>query len=286
MPEISIIGIGNLGQTFTRALSATEIPVKSIYNRNEAIARELAEEVDIHAFSSFPSNVDELGKLIFLTVSDQAIQVMAHRLANLCVDFQGYTVVHCSGNESAELLQDLKKKGATTASFHPLQTFTAQSGPDSFKDIYFSMEGESEAFPQLKEIAHSLGAQAFEATQEQKSHLHIAAVMACNYLHTLLDASMETASLSDLPQDKVKKALLPLIQKALQNGRESSFEDALTGPIKRGDLITVEKHLDKLKDHPELRELYCLLGRRTIKLAESSEAIGQATAEKLSAILE
>lgn len=283
-PEITIIGVGRLGNSLARALAA-EIPIKSIFNRSSYKARNVADELDISISGAFPSDESELGNLIFITVSDSVIKDIAQRLAAISEDYKNKIIVHCSGNEPASLLNGLKSKGGIIASFHPLQTFTQQSGPSDFEDIYFSLQGDKSAFSHLQQIAKKLGANTLEVTEEQKSHLHLAAVMASNYLNTLLDAAVESTSVSKLTPKEVKKALMPLIKTTLQNIESQSFEEALSGPIKRGDISTVKQHLDLLKDRPELLALYQILGQRTVKIASESQRIDQDTAKELYKIL-
>lgn len=285
LPETTVIGLGGLGTALVKTLMSHDIPVESVFNRSVDKAQKLSGQFDIPISSDFPKDVNQLGKLTFITVSDSAIREIADRLSELSDNLEGYIFVHSSGNESADLLDSLRKKGAFTASFHPLQAFTAQSGEQTFKDIYFSLQGDDEAFPILKNLAKEIGAHSFEATANQKSHLHAAAVMAANYLNTLLDASVDIGSLGGLSKSQVQKALLPLIQTTLKNAEGMTFAEALTGPIKRGDAETVKKHVALLKNDKELKELYCVLGKRTVKLAKSSGSIDGTTAQKLRKIL-
>ncbi len=286
LPKISIIGTGALGSTLARALVSQDVILKSLFNRTESKVQDLANELAISTHGIFPKSISELGSLTFLTVPDRAINEVAQKLSKLKGDLENFTFVHCSGNESAELLQPLKLQGATIASFHPLQTFTHYSGINDFKGIYFSLQGDGEVFPQLRLVAEKFGARTLEVTKEQKSHLHTAAVFTSNYLTTLLDTSVKVGTGSGLSEEKVKNALLPLVETTLKNTSEQSFADALSGPIKRGDIRTVEKHLELLDETPELKEVYCVLGLRTVELATSSGSLDGTTAEKLRKMLQ
>ena len=281
LPEITVIGTGGLGQTLVRALSEAQTLIKSVFNRTVGKAENLASDHNISIFGQQPDHVEQLGTLIIITVTDLAIEEVATELSRLTDDFNGYTVVHCSGNESAELLQSLRLKGARVASFHPLQTFTEQSKASTFDNIYFSLQGDEKAFPTLRDVAQTLGAQTLEVTAGQKQNLHAAAVMASNYLNALLESAVDTASLSGLSQEKAKEALLPLVQTTLQNIDGQSFEEALTGPIKRGDLETVKRHLEVLKGQPELQGIYKTLGKRTVELARKSQGIDDNIVQKM-----
>lgn len=284
IPESSIIGLGRLGKALTQALLVEEIPVKSVFNRTENKARQLAEASGVNIWGGFPESSDQLGKVVFITVSDDAIEETARRLSRLNNGSANRMYVHCSGNESADLLQPLKAVGATVASFHPLQTFTTHATPDDFNGIYFTMQGNPEAFPLLENMADHIGAETFEVTKEQKSHLHTAAVMGANYLTTILNRAVDIGTLSGLADDKVRMALLPLIRNSLKNSEDYSFSEALTGPIKRGDIVTIKKHISLLEDQPELQNLYCMLGLHTVRLVEESGDLEATVVEKMRTI--
>ncbi len=287
-PESSVIGLGGLGTVLTKALVRCDFPVKSIFNRTASKAEALASSTGIEKWGAFPSSLDELGSLIFVTVPDSSIEAVAGKIAQIDGEtaYKGRTVVHCSGSESADLLGQLKSKGAATASFHPLQTFSKNSNPDVFEGIYFSLQGDLKAFPPLQKVAHRLGAHTFQITPEQKSQLHAAAVLSSNYLTTLLQAAVEIGSTEGLSPEKVKQALLPLVETTLENAEQFSFNEALTGPIKRGDITTVEKHLNLLEGQNEFRELYCVLGLRALKITESSEKLDASTIKKMRKLLQ
>lgn len=286
LPDITIIGLGGLGTALTKTVIKHDFSVKSVFNRSQEKINQISSDCDIQISGAFPKDKNQLGHLVFITVADRAIKEIADRLAKLNNDFSEFIFVHCSGTESADLLKSLKEKGAKIASLHPLQTFTAQSGPEDFRDIFFSIQGDEEAFPILQNLTGRIGAQTFPVSSEQKSHLHIAAVVACNYLITLLETSTEIGTISGLTTEHVNQALFPLIKTTLKNVESRSFSEALTGPIKRGDYRTVKKHLTMLKDYPDLLHLYRELGVQTLKLTESSGHLTGTDGRKLRKILE
>ncbi|WP_372638552.1 Rossmann-like and DUF2520 domain-containing protein [Fodinibius sp.] len=279
--EITVIGLGALGSALTEALAGHDLELRSVFSRNRKKLKAMAETHRVATASSFPSSLGQLGEVVFLTVTDAAIAEVADRLSALGDDFSDRTFVHCSGNESAALLEALKEKGARTASMHPLQTFNAYSGAGDFNDIYFSLQGDDAAFPLLERMAQLLGAETLIVTEEQKSHLHAAAVFASNYLITLLDAAAETGGLSGLDKKQVRGALYPLIDTTLQNLQSTSFPEAISGPIVRGDVETVTQHLKLLSNQRELRMLYTVLGQQTVDRAEEAGRLDQASAEEV-----
>lgn len=283
---ITILGLGALGSALVRAVKRHNLPVRSIYNRTSEKAGKLARREGISISGAFPADADELGDLIFITVADAAIGEVAEKLGELSDDFSGKTVVHCSGNETSDLLHPLAVKGAETAAFHPLQSFTRTSGADDFDGIYFSIEGSDAAKDLLKSIAEHIGAQCFEVNSESKPYLHAAAVMASNYLVALIDASAGIGALGKLSENDLRKALLPLMQTTLENASGNELTEALSGPIVRGDVQTVEKHLELLEDDRDLSLLYRSLGRRALEVAGRSGRTDQAAISALKLLLE
>ncbi len=283
--DVTVIGLGALGTALVRTLHECGFNVKSIFNRTSLKAQVLADELTIPLSGSFPSGTDDLGDIIFLTVTDSAIKEVAMKLHKLSGDFSNKTVVHCSGNEPSELLSCLSDIGASTAAFHPLQSFTRSSGPANFRNIYFSIEGDSKAKKNLNELCNNIDSKWLEVSVKEKSYIHTAAVVASNYLVTLTDASTRIGELGNLKEKDLRQALLPLMQTTLQNIADLNSPEALSGPIARGDVQTVEKHLELLKADHELFNLYKMLGRQTLKIAEKKGSLDAPAVASLRSLL-
>lgn len=273
IPNVSIIGTGALGSALAKACSQKNITILSAFNRSEAFLQKLEKEVYFSFSGDFPESTDQLGKLVFITVTDDRIEAMAKKLAMLSDSLKGYSFVHCSGNKSSEVLESLSKKGASVASFHPLQSVTRQSRADVFEDIYFDIEGDDDTIALLGRIAEKLGAEWFEISAYAKPYLHAAAVMASNYLISLLKTSSDIAVIGEIDDKLARKAILPLVKHTLENTSKSELSDALTGPIVRGDSQTVEEHIRILEHHPDLLTLYKKLGKKALELADIDNSV-------------
>lgn len=284
-PSVTVIGTGALGSTLARALYHREYTITSLYNRSPKKAKKLSQEVEAKYVSTFPSEKEDLGTLIFITVHDSEIAPVVSKLSRIKDDFKDHYVVHCSGNEQAGILNPVQKKGAGIAAFHPLQTFTSQSGIQDFRGIYFDVEADHETTKVLDDIAHSLGSKTINISKDAKPYLHAAAVVASNYLVTLLHTSGRIAELGGLDQDEAVKALLPLVGKTLQNLGAQQGLDALTGPIVRGDVETVRTHLELLEHNNDLLKLYKMLGLETLQIAKKSQRLPEALSSQLLSLL-
>ena len=271
---ISIIGLGSLGKVLAGGLSEAGFSIRSVYNRSEEEATLLAQELDADHWGSFPKTKTELGSITFIAVPDRSIEYTAKQLAAISDDFMGQSFVHCSGNESSECLASLQQKGADVASFHPLQTFTSASDASDFEGIYFDLEGDVDVISQLKTLSEKLGAHHIVVSPQAKPYLHAAAVMASNYLVALVETAGTIAEEGGMDKDEILPALMPLIEKSVNNISQSSgFEDALSGPVARGDIVTVNEHLKLLDNNPQLSMIYRQLGKTAVALAERKQSI-------------
>lgn len=278
-PKVTIIGTGALGRVLARALSSSDWPVKSLYNRSPQSLNELAEELEVEQVGAFPAAKDELGRLIFLTVPDRAIEKTAEKLATIDMDFSGYTVVHCSGSQSSSILKSVQNKGAEVASFHPIQTFVSSSSPSDLQGIYFDIEGKSASIEVLQNIANYLGSNVIEISTKEKRYLHAASVMASNYVIALMESAGQIAAEGGLNKEKAQKALLPLMQKSVANiSKNEHLADALSGPVARGDSSTIAEHVNLPEQNKRLSALYKSLGAVLVQMMEEE---GEISAEKI-----
>lgn len=284
-PTVTIIGTGALGAALAQALFENNYPITGLFNRGYRKAKALSSEVGASFFSEFPESLKELGTVTFITVQDSEIKSAAQSLSRIADDFTGRMVVHCSGSKEAHLLEPLETKGAQIAAFHPLQTFTSESGAQDFRNIYFDIEANNTTYNRLQELANSLGAQTMRISAADKPYLHAAAVMASNYLVTLLESSGAVAGMGGLKPAEVLKALLPLVRTTLQNVESEGTLKALTGPVKRGDAETVSLHLELLSNDKELLSLYKKLGLETLELAEKGNLLSTQKTSELYSLL-
>lgn len=285
LSDVSIIGTGALGSALAAALQGLGMSVRSIYNRTSSKSRILAEKLDVQQWGTFPGEAEELGRMIFLTVPDDSIAGVAEQLSLLQDDWSDHAVVHCSGSKPSAVLGVLNEKGAVTAAFHPLQTFTGASSPASFRGIYFSMEGNRNLLETLGELAERLEARTLEITAGGKRYLHAAAVMASNYLIALLHLSEQVAGLGGMDARQARRALLPLVRQSLEHAERGALSGALSGPVARGDSGTIQGHLELLEPDADLLLLYQKLGLQALKLAKQKGTLTPGQISELETLL-
>jgi predicted short-subunit dehydrogenase-like oxidoreductase (DUF2520 family) len=183
--------------------------------------------------------------LVLLAVPDEAIADVAGRISI------GPWVAHVSGATSLTALDPHERR----FSVHPLQTLTADRGPEQLDGAWAAVTAETdEAAAAANWLAETLGLRPFPLADADKPLYHAGAAMASNFLVTLYRAASRLLEETDAPPE----ALVPLMTRTIENGF------ALTGPIARGDWSTVEAHLDALaKRAPDLVPLYRALAEAT-----------------------
>lgn len=278
-PSVSIIGLGKVGLSLLHTLSLKGFEIRSAGTRSPVTKEMLSAFPGVLFTEGLPKKQEQLGEFVIISVSDDAIEGVCSELSRGIRDLTGHTVVHCSGNHASAILHSAKKAGAATASFHPLKAIKGDSR--SYDGIWFDLEGDDKALKVCEQVCGELGAHSFRIMEEDKIPLHTAAVISSNYMVVLAELVQRVAGVNGMKSEEVLQAMIPLMQHTLDNISKSGPAGALTGPVERGDIHTVKKHLNSLKDQPELITLYRQLGLIAAELAAENK--GQTS--KLNAIM-
>ena len=270
LPSIAIIGAGKVGITIAILAKKSGYQIAAVagrdLNKTAEAARPLGDVKICQAKEAARS-----AEIVFLSVSDDAIEPLCQELSETAAFRQDQIVVHFSGALSSESLVTARDgAGALIASIHPLQTFsTVQSALAAMPATFWFCEGDERALAVLLPLIESIGGKPELIPTEKKILYHAASVIACNYLVALMDLSLEVAELAGLERKLAWQALSPIVQTTLRNIDSSGTTSALTGPIARGDSSTVSRHLDALsRERPELAEIYKIMGLQTAQIAE------------------
>lgn len=267
MQSLVVIGAGKVGQVIARRLQqAQQVEVMAVLNRSHASA--LAAVGFIGAGQACAS-AEELpqAQSYLLAVSDDQLQHAA-ALLPASLDLSDSVIWHCSGALAASHLAGLKARGAWLASCHPVRSFADRvSAEAEFAGTLCACEGDAVALARLMPALQAAGAKVFEIQAEHKALYHAAAVMANNYLVSLLDSAIQTYLAAGISAELAQQLSVSLAQQGLNNLRQFGPELALTGPVARGDWQTVQRHQQALQPLPELAALYQALLAPTQALA-------------------
>jgi predicted short-subunit dehydrogenase-like oxidoreductase (DUF2520 family) len=271
--EVSIIGTGRLGTTLAVALAGRGYSIRSLVARTAESARKAARlldaEVQVLAAKQLRSLID--ADLFVITVPDDQIAGVAQQLSKINADQKKMTALHTSGALSSDVLAPLREKGWHTGSIHPLLSVSG-SGDDSLRGAFWSVEGDRSALRLGKEIVRDLEGKSFSIRSEDKPLYHAAAVMVSGNVVALFDVALQMLAECGLDRETARAILLPLIASTIRSLETKTPEASLTGTFSRGDVATVKRHLASMRN-PEVRDLYRILGERSLELADLDEGL-------------
>jgi predicted short-subunit dehydrogenase-like oxidoreductase (DUF2520 family) len=283
-PTIGIIGAGVTGTALADRLFHQGYRVTAVNSRTMASAQRLASSITGCAICSNPQQVADLAQAVFITTPDDTIASIAAGL-----DWHmGQFVIHCSGVHSTDILEPAHKFGAYTCCLHPLQTFASiEEAIHNMHGSTFALEGDQQGLEVAEEMATALQGNIIRLKASDKILYHAAAVTLSNYLVTLMKTAADLWQSFGVSQEDAVKAMLPLLKGTVNNIERVGIPGCLTGPIARGDIGTVQKHMQALeKENPGALDTYRTLGLQTISIALAKGRISLETAEELRSALE
>ncbi|WP_432823229.1 Rossmann-like and DUF2520 domain-containing protein [Trichloromonas sp.] len=286
-PKIVLIGPGRLGQAVTSLLAEAGYPVVAVISRDPARAVAAARFVGHRAAGTCDLSRTKEGDLVLLALPDDFLADAALLLRRNGWLAPNAVVVHFSGRHPAAILNQGEAPRVRALSLHPLQTFAdSVTGLRNLPGTPFSVEGEEALIPLGETLVDALRGKPFRIDSARKPLYHAAACVASNYLITLAATAAEIMAASGIPEDEALTMLLPLLKGTSRNLSTLGPEQALTGPIARGDVQTVASHLDAMAELPnELREIYRVMGRKTVGLARQKGTLGEQQAEAILELL-
>jgi predicted short-subunit dehydrogenase-like oxidoreductase (DUF2520 family) len=261
--KIGFIGAGRIAGHLAASFIENGYTVAAISSKNDVSAKALARELPSITPQTSNQNVVNECDVIFVTVPDDAIASTVTALSWS----KEHGVVHCSGARTLECLEGAASQGAMVASFHPLQTFPSSIEPVMrLEGVGFAMTGDPRLVNWLQGIVASVGGIKLSISDDVRSLYHASAVMVCGYMITLLQHSLKLWEQLGVATEDALRALIPLMRTTIDNVEKHGVQRAVTGPIARGDISTVEGHLESLQAiDGDLLEFYAFLGKHTVR---------------------
>jgi predicted short-subunit dehydrogenase-like oxidoreductase (DUF2520 family) len=264
-PRIAIIGAGNLAGALATALNGAGYAIDEIVSRGRGKslqrAQALAREVGT---STVAANRAQLrAEIAWFCVPDREIANAARSLAEAAV-WKGKVAVHSSGALTSDELSILRRRGASVASVHPMMTFVRGSHPP-LAGVPFAIEGNKKAVSAARAIVRDLGGQPFTIRKQQKAAYHAWGTFVSPLLTALLAASERVAAAAGVSRRAARQRMLPILNQTLANYAQLGAPRSFSGPIVRGDIETVEKHLAVLRHISGAGEIYVALARTALR---------------------
>lgn len=246
--------------------------MRGIYSKNFEDAKFLAEKLKIKAYENL-EDVILNSELVFISTNDDQIKEVAKSIEKLDLDITGRSFAHLSGSLDSKELQVLYDKGAIVFSFHPLQSFSdSDTAIKQLPNTVFTVEGQGEYELIVKKLLKNYTNEYIKILTANKALYHIAAVILSNYLVTLYGLSEQILKNIGMSQKQAKGLLISLLDSTVNNIKDKGFK-ALTGPLERGDLVTIHHHLENLRNDMDIKNVYEILALETLNLLRKDNRI-------------
>lgn len=257
---VVVVGAGRVGLSLARALLRFGEPVR-LLGRTVRPASTDTPAVEVGWADALAT-----ATLVVVAVADDAVTPVVQAMAVSGALRPGTVVLHTSGRHDRSVLEPLVRLGAVTGSWHPLQSMPVAADGGVFAGVPAVLEGEGGAVVAGRALAEQLGMSPIvELPASGKVRYHAAAVFAANYL-VVLDAIAERLAREAGAGEASRGLFLPIMRQVLDNLATRTPVEALTGPVRRGDVGTVTAHLDVLEGAD--REAYLVLAREALQLAQ------------------
>lgn len=241
---VNIIGAGRLGLQLAMAIKS-QVKLSSITCRTPEKSKEAQRLTGAHLALTNLSDLPP-ADITFLTTPDDTFSTLVEILAQHPAS-EHAIMVHCSGLLTSDILHPLKAKGYAIGSIHPFRAFTPfqpHLAHPLLKGCHCFAEGDRAALIQVTKLFESCGAVIHWLDPDQKIKYHLAAVLASNHLITLAASAQEILISTGVSETESVNVICDIMQSALNNFHQAvDVEQALTGPIVRGDIQTLKKHI-------------------------------------------
>lgn len=252
--KVVIIGSGNVATVLSTLIQKAGHEIVQVVSRNRDHAIVLASKYNADAVSL---NEPEFAPAdIYIMVLNDAALDSVEKLSALKDKF----IVHTAGSVSKDVFKNIS---STYGVLYPLQTLSKIT--EQIPEIPFLVEGNNkETLHQIIGFARTLSDKVIPVTETERLHYHIAAVFAGNFTN-----HMYALAENFCEKEKIDfKNLLPLINEVTLKANNNSPHDVQTGPAMREDIFTINRHLQTLSSHPDLKYLYLKLSESILKFHE------------------
>jgi predicted short-subunit dehydrogenase-like oxidoreductase (DUF2520 family) len=286
--RVSVVGPGVVGTTLAVLLRRRGYIITSVIGRHLAHASRCARLARCRNYSTHLTDISPGTGLLIIATPDESIRSVSEAASKLRhLDFPHLTVLHTSGVLTSDELRALRAKGATTLSFHPLQTFPKgiplETQAEAMKGVSYGFEGPRRGLRFARGLAEELGGRTIVIPKKEKILYHVAGVIASNYIVALLGAV--EALLNPLDGSAGLRHFRVLVETSVRNALRLSPRKALTGPIVRGSGKVVARHLRALRGRNDLRSLYRAVGLYALELSRKGRRLTKKQERELRRIL-
>ena len=261
--RVFIVGPGHVGRGLFRAFRASGVELIGLHGkRPSGVAT---------STGALPPDIAR-ANVVLVAVRDPQIDGALSEIEGAAADgrlTRGTVVLHTSAIAEPAAIQALSESGFPGGTFHPLVPFTDPDvSAELLRKAWIGIDGDIAARNSGRRLAGHLGARTIDIPAGSKPAYHAAAVMSSNFPVVIASVAGHLLQELGVPDASAHQVVESLMNGAMTNMRTAMPDDALTGPVVRGDAETVGKHLRALRGHAGAREVYRALSTAAVEIAE------------------
>ena len=288
-PVVFIVGAGVVGTALAARLVRAGVPVAGLHARQALLSEEASAIAGVLATSGEIPEILSQSDVVIVSVRDERIREVVDRLVREKRLRKDQILLHTSGAQaSGDVLSAAKAHVAAVGTLHPLVSFAdPRLAAEGLRTVAFGIEGDLLARRVASKLVSLMGARSVVLEAKNLALYHAGAVLVSNYVVALADLGRTLLIEAGVPADQALPALIPLMTSVVQNLAQVGLPGAMTGPVERGDVSSVERHVEILKARaPQILELYKLVGREVLRIALTKSPLDADAVARFDAIFD
>ena len=261
--RVVFVGPGRAGIALGRVLRGGGCAVALHYvgRRERAPATDFFASGNVEYSSSLAEVRGRPGVLV-LSVPDDALAGAVSDVLQVGPG-AGWSVLHLSGMHDTSILAPLRRAGYAVGTLHPLQALSrTETALELLPESSFVISGDETAADAARAIVACLGGRALAIPDPGRPLYHAAATLIAQGIPVLVEAASRWMAQAGGDQEAAREGLQGLLEGVVANMRTEGL-GAATGPLVRGDVQTVARHLQTLAGSD--RALYTQISRALLR---------------------
>lgn len=285
--KINIIGCGRAAGSLARLwVQAGSVTIACVLNRSEASSQKAVEQIGM---GRPVMGLDEMEPADFWLIGtgDDQVESVAVELAKREQAFSKSLVFHLAGRFGLEVLKPLNERSVSLAALHPVRSLTdAALSLDGFSGTACVAEGADEALDALQPLISSIGGTWLPVKSIDRGLYHASVSIISNITKAVAWKAQKWQRKAGLPEETARAVTHQLLHSTMEDLFLSGARQSITGPVVRGDTKTIEAHIEAIRtSHPEDVEVYRVLARTVLELAQERGDLDERTLRRFADLL-
>ena len=283
---INIIGCGQAAGSLAGLLAqAGSVSIGGILNRSVESTRSAVRRVGA---GTAVSSIAEMGQADYWLIgtTDSQVQPVATALHSSGLNLEGALVFHLAGRFGLDVLAPLDDGNTLLAALHPVRSLTSSGlSIEGFTGTACVAEGADQALAALQPLVTSIGGTWLPVAEIDRGLYHASVSIISNITKAVAWKAQKWQRKAGLPEATAAAVTYQLLASTMEDLFRSGARQSITGPVVRGDTSTIEAHIEAIRaSHPEDVEVYCVLARTVLELAQDRGDLDESTLRRFEAL--